>query len=75
MICGKYELNLNGWDPNQKLPSSNRSPWKGIITSLPSFVSFSKLIVGNEQNIRFWVILGQILNLEKFDFLGYSTFP
>lgn len=55
IIRGNYRLSLNKWDSNQNLGSSNRSPWKGIITSLPSYLSFSKLNVKSGQNIPFWV--------------------
>lgn len=48
--CG---FSLNVWDFNQILPSSDHSPWKSIITSLPSILAFSKTIVDNLHNIRF----------------------
>lgn len=37
--CG---FSLNVWDFNQILPSSDHSPWKSIITSLPSILAFSR---------------------------------
>lgn len=41
MIFGKHEPNLNGWDSNQKLPSSNRV--LGKVTSPVSLHFFPSL--------------------------------
>lgn len=35
--------------------ASHRSPWKGIVHVLPSFIPFTKLSLGNGSSIRFWL--------------------
>lgn len=69
--CG---FSLNGWDFNQILPSSDHSPWKSIITSLPSILAFSKTIVDNLHNIRFGQTLSLTVNFFSVVSLGCSTF-
>lgn len=54
--------------------ASHRSPWKGIVHVLPSFIPFTKLSLGNGSSIRFGWTLGVAPPPLPLDFLVFSIF-
>ncbi|KAM7479086.1 hypothetical protein LguiA_027299 [Lonicera macranthoides] len=57
IIRSKYGFQKNGWDSNVVVKSSYRNPWKAISANIENFVKFTRLKVGNGEQIKFWTDL------------------